>query len=291
MDRDRATLDKLAKDCGLAPFTYTPEGREERSEIWGAWADRVEGISTNPDVWTDPQAHEEAVRSADAYAGHPRATPHRLPNEPQTSPRIADYWPFVRAFDRFERENRALDGVQPLVKAEAHVERPLVVIVHPGDLVEGLKDHGPDYDITADAMHDQAHDIQLELGAGAELVVLHNGDSLRLLEESDCIGQRHLARAVQTAMDTGFVAWGRDMEAAGRWLVEGLGAAERPYVLLTGTYAGVEHGATAMLGALLEEHGAEVRISDNVMASQGSYDNRWEPRSSAVPVASTGMGM
>ncbi|MFG1270592.1 hypothetical protein V5F40_21820 [Xanthobacter sp. DSM 14520] len=291
MDRDRETIDKLAKECGLAPFTYSPEGGEERTEIWGAWADRVEAISINPEVWTDPEAHDEAVRSADAYAGHPRPRTRTLPNQPAPSIRFADYWPFVRAFDRFERENRGLDGVQPLVKAEVHVERPLVIIVHPGDLVEGVADYGPDYDITADAMHDQAHDIQLELGAGAEVVVLHNAQSLRLLEETDCIGQRHLARAIQTAMDTGFVAWGRDMEAAGRWLVEELGAAERPYVLLTGTYAGFEHGATGMLGALLEESGAEVRISDNVMASQGSYDDRWEPRSNAALVASAVMGV
>ena len=36
MDRDRATIDKLAQDCGLAPYTYSPEGGEERSEIWEA---------------------------------------------------------------------------------------------------------------------------------------------------------------------------------------------------------------------------------------------------------------
>lgn len=299
MDRNREYIDKLARECGLAPFAYRSD-KDVSSGYWEAWADRVENLGNNPNLWTDPLRHREAVRDADAYAGTLRAAgpDPSMPVEVfarhgKTPPawRFEDYWPFVRAFDRFDRGRRLSEGVLPFVTAEPNLDLPLVVIVHPGDLVEGLRDHGADYDITADAMHDQAHDIQLELGAGAEVVVLHNGESLRLMEETDCIGQRHLARAVQAAMDTGFVAWGRDMEAAGRWLVEGLGAAERPYVLLTGTYAGVEHGATAMLGTLLEEHGAEVRISDNVMASQGSYTDRWEPKPFAPPAASTGMGM
>ena len=285
MARNRNEIDRLAGACGLEAFPYLPTESEEMQALhpyWQAWADRVELLASTPALWTDPLRHAQAVEAANAFAYAGYVRPLNVQDTPGASlswrGRRCNYWTFVRAFDRFERENRLSEGILPVVKAPQNPEGPLVIVVHPGDLVERLRAGAADVHVTAEAMQGQARDIGVAMLDGADAAVLHGRSSLLLLREWECSEQLMFQRAIQSIMDNGSLAWARKMEAAARWILDELSGAQRCYILLAGTNAEPGRGPTAVLGALLEAAGARVRVSDFVMGNRGTYDGCWAPK-------------
>jgi hypothetical protein len=167
----------------------------------------------------------------------------------------------------------------------ADVEKPLMVVVHPGDLTRIDLKEEYEYDwIERDAQYlyqnGMGSEIKEWLERGWDVLVLHGPSSKGFVNrdrEAEAAGRQdhglhdnvecmaEFDTAIGSVHEKGGVMYGEELDAAARDLLESgtYKAASRPAVVLTGSYSDVGC-ALSRLGVILEEHGVTVYTSCQV---------------------------
>lgn len=206
--------------------------------------------------------------------------------------RIDDIWGTLEALDREEDEDADLVVWRRPADPKPTCERPLLIIVHPGDALEAC---WRGYGKKSKAVREQS--VACQEGMASEIwdaildkcdiVVLHRRSSGQF--EADR-GARHVSTFMRDALEQvhnrGTVLYAEDLDAAVTWMDENLGIAGRPGIRLMGAYADPDHGCVTAVGkgveALLEGYGsqAEIILSQHSYAGPGET-SLWVPRAAS----------
>lgn len=207
----------------------------------------------------------------------------------------------MRAHELFEADNFRIAGdLRRLGRDEAmsfHVVhhdgsrhdrlRPLVVVVHPGDMIEHSIGwgHSPEERTQAEKLrmisqqrqNATAKEIREWREAGYDVAVLHRESCTQF---NGKYPSRHankdLGAELKLSWRHGTVLFGDDLDKAGAWMIEHLDIAHRPHVYLAGAYADPEYGCLTAIGRQI----ARVIGADRVTVSQHSHisgNERWSP--------------
>lgn len=146
-------------------------------------------------------------------------------------------------------------------------QRPLFLLIHPGDLVQspyGWKDRATVDAVTSFWSYTGAgtlKELRHALRQGHNVAVLHRSSSLELAYPERRLG---LARKFWTALSPVHARhttlWGDDLDLAARWLIEAFDAGSRPAIHLAGAYAEPDHGCITSIGEqFLKAFGSSLR--------------------------------
>lgn len=201
----------------------------------------------------------------------------------------ADNFKIAGDISRYGRQEKAAFHVIHHDDARHVFDRPLVIIVHPGDMIEhgagfGNTPEGIEQSVRVRAISQQrqsatARQVREWREFGADVVVLHRESCTQFNGRN---ASRHadqdLKLEIKTAWSSGTVLFGDDLDKAAAWMISNLGIAERPHVYLSGAYADPEYGCITAIGKALER----VIGSDRITVSEFSHisgDDRWKPGS------------
>ena len=164
----------------------------------------------------------------------------------------------------------------------ADVARPLLVVVHPGDLVEptpgGCAEAATAFRYGAANQAGTARDVAAALSLGWDLAVLHRGSCSQFRPAHRWVDGR-LGAVLRRAWAVGWVAFGDDLDAAARWLDEGPLAAARPRVGFAGAYSSPGHGCLTRLATHVLARAPDLRVSVSRHSPGGNAegDEVWRP--------------
>lgn len=163
--------------------------------------------------------------------------------------------------------------------------RPLVVIVHPGDMIETSQGwvHGEYGEVLARSLESQcgtAADLARWREQGADVVLLHRGSCSQLAYGYTNV-DKSLMKEIEAARESGTTLYGDMLEDAGQWMLENLHIAERPVIFMAGAYADAEHGCLTALGQMLETVArGRITVSEHAVA----HGERWVPQTGSPKV-------
>lgn len=161
-------------------------------------------------------------------------------------------------------------------------ERPLYLVVHPGDVVQS--DNDVAYSRNRAAIQDYSRgcqsgieeDVTRLLKAGWDVAVLHRFSS------SYAFGVSGSLQEYEEAMDQihidGLVLFGDALDEAAAWLIAEAAAATRPAVMLSGAWSDAATGCIAALGRALQKAGARVHLADSACVSPDGSGREWRPK-------------
>ena len=157
--------------------------------------------------------------------------------------------------------------------------RPLVVVVHPGDMVEVQGGWRPeDWErVLAKSIESQsgpARDLADWRREGADFVLLHRGSCSQLAHGGLYTVDSWFAREIAAARQAGTVLYGDDLEEAARWMLDHLHVAQRPAIYMAGAYADADYGCLTAIGQMLEPVArGRITVSEHALAK----GDRWVP--------------
>ena len=147
-------------------------------------------------------------------------------------------------------------------------ERPLMIIIHPGDMIE------------LDRIEEV---LDLQEGLAGEMSVRPDHD-LVILHRNSCsqIGNVGADRCTWGFADQFEADWpramilhGDDLDAAGAWMIENLALEGRPEIFMGGAYGDPEDGCLTHVGQMIETVAAgKIVLSGHVMCNG---DTSWVP--------------
>lgn len=161
-------------------------------------------------------------------------------------------------------------------------ERPLVIVVHPGDALENPE--GWDYDdykkVKRWSLKNQA-EMADELSTwrrthDADIVILHRASSIEIGDGGHSYEEYEYE--VSNGHSRGSVLFGDDLAQAAKWIIANLHIADRPHVFLTGAYAEPDHGCLTYIGKAVEAIIGPDRMSVSKFSPPGSGPGKvWRP--------------
>lgn len=164
--------------------------------------------------------------------------------------------------------------------------RPLVVLIHPGDMTEtpegfSRRDWEKVRDFSESNQDGLVDEIDAWLDKGADFVVLHRQSCAY---DNDGLHEFH--DTVRGLWENGAILYGDDLDAAGAWIIEKLAVAERPMVFMGGAYSTPEGGCLTRIGTMIEAVVGEDRmtVSDWSPASNSDKSKVWRPRKPESPL-------
>jgi len=161
-------------------------------------------------------------------------------------------------------------------------QRPLYILVHPGDVIQSKDDAAGSDDpesileYSMSCQIAQAEDVERLIKADWDLAVLHRFSSSYAFGVSN--SAEEFAEAVQQIHDTDTVLYGDDLEATAQFLCEKMHAAQRPAVLLSGAWSDADGGCITALGQHLEAAGAKVHLALSACISPDGSEEEWKPQ-------------
>lgn len=176
-------------------------------------------------------------------------------------------------------ESNSFEVVEAFRDVEA--ARPLYVLVHPGDTVQTRSDvagHPKAEAIlgySAERQEMMADDVERLKKAGWDFVVLHRFSSSYGFGTSNTVDW--FEDAIDEMHERGAVLFGDQLEEAAAWLLSEAKAAERPAVLLSGSWSSADYGCVAIVGSLLELAGARVHLAPSACISPDGSGEEWKP--------------
>lgn len=181
--------------------------------------------------------------------------------------------------------------------AEMHdAQRPLVVLVHPGDMIL-LTDS---YDAPAQRAAVAAFWGHIGLGTSNELADLRaEGADFCVLHRSSCTQYPGFSKyrrvgfglwkEIKAGHRRGTVLYGDDLEAAARWMIEHLHIADRPRIHLAGAYSDPKHGCLTYLGQALRKVAGPGKIVVSPFSPPGNGPGQmWHPDGLPRPMSLPG---
>ncbi len=165
-------------------------------------------------------------------------------------------------------------------------ELPLVVIVHPGDMLED----GAGYS-REDGMRVREFSRQNQIGTAkeiaqwrtlpAEVIVINRSSCSQFVQQYRRHVTPELEKEMKTVWKSETVLFGDDLDKVSAWMLENMALHNRPHVYLAGAYSDPEYGCLTEIGrpiaALI---GADrVTVSEFSPASNDPKAARWDPRS------------
>lgn len=168
-------------------------------------------------------------------------------------------------------------------------QKPLMIVVHPGDAIERLCDW-PDYEsgtevvqLSVENQVGMADEIQDRL-IDHDVIVLHRLSSTYLRESGVEPGY---VCALDRCDEQGLVLYSDDLDAVSAWLkenVDGLGELDID-VFMTGAYADVQFGCITTIGkSLLEGNPAlNIQVSRWAPTDNSNFSARWSPTPRCAP--------
>lgn len=175
--------------------------------------------------------------------------------------------------------------LRPLLHADA--DRPLYLLIHPGDVVQKPEDveHSSDPEGILDYSQLCQERLAGDLDGleGWDIVVLHRISSSYAFANDQDIDYDFvdMIRA-NNADDAIGLCWGDDLDAAARHFIEELDAVKRPMVVVGGAWSHVGEGCVTIIGTRLEEAGATVRSSTGACISPDGSEDEWLPRGGRI---------
>jgi hypothetical protein len=134
----------------------------------------------------------------------------------------------------------------------------LLVLIHPGDLLEHEDAWSEeDWEEVGRFCEENLDGTQkeiarwLDLPGGCDSVVLHRS-SCAQFDEFGPWPRDALWTVLQRIWTSGAVLYGDDLDAAGRWIIDNLGVADRPRIYLAGAYSDPESGCLTHIGKMIE---------------------------------------
>ncbi len=167
--------------------------------------------------------------------------------------------------------------------------RPLYVLVHPGDVVQS--DNDVAFSDNAKGIQDYSrscqagieNDVERLQRYGWDLAVLHRFSSSYAFGVSGCI--QEYTEAVDTIHEVGLVLFGDNLREAADYLIAEMDAVSRPAIQLSGAWSEDRTGCIAALGQMLEEAGARVYLADSACLSPDGAGEEWSPQRSYLTEA------
>lgn len=164
-------------------------------------------------------------------------------------------------------------------------ETPLVIVVHPGDLIqtadgfdwrEGKKAKAFSDDNQTGTAEELAHWRE----QGFDIVVLHRQSCTYMSQgESD----EAYRSEVLSAWDNGSALYGDDLGEAAKWIIDNLHVAERPHIYLAGAYSTPGNGCLTYIGKAIEKVVGEDRITVSDFSPPGNAPAKvWRPGNRSV---------
>jgi len=184
-------------------------------------------------------------------------------------------------------ESNAFTVVAPF--PEPDPSRPLYVLIHPGDTVQtrsdvfGSENPRAILAYSRDRQADMGEEVDRLIETGWDVAVLHRFSSSYGFGTSNTVEE--FERAIDDIHDVGAVLFGDDLAGAAAWLVAEGAAAERPAVLLSGSWSDAEHGCVAMVGTELERAGVTTHLAHSACVSPDGSGTEWTPKAGRLALA------
>lgn len=160
--------------------------------------------------------------------------------------------------------------------------KPLVVVVHPGDMVEVRQGWGADdwrevLRKNLDSQRGTAADLARWREEGADVVLLHRSSCSQLADgvAGSVYACDALVDEIAAAREAGTILYGDQLEEAGKWMLEHLHIERRPAIYMAGAYADAESGCLTAIGQMLEAVArGRITVSEHAVA----VGDRWVPQ-------------
>lgn len=165
-------------------------------------------------------------------------------------------------------------------------ERPLVVLIHPGDMIEDPRgwernDYRSVGHFSKANQRGTALDLQTWRKAGADAVVLHRSSCEQF--DKGYGKEEDFKLEIKTTWKTGSVVFGDDLEKAVAWMVQNLHIADRPHIYMAGAYADPETGCLSYVADQFEAIVGSDRITVSDYAYPGNAPGKvWRPNKQHV---------
>lgn len=167
----------------------------------------------------------------------------------------------TKAASRFRYYDRNGIGFRVMDHDPAkHVpERPLAVVIHPGDMIihsMGMHMLHPDdreaFRNSIRWANENQEGMRKELMVlkrqGYDFVVLHRESSVQFPENLHKDHTKKVWLELQAGAKRGSMVFGDDLERAGQWMINHLHIAERPHVFMLGAYSDPNNGCLTHIG-------------------------------------------
>lgn len=167
-------------------------------------------------------------------------------------------------------------------------DRPLLIIIHPGDAIED----GFGFGCSEQAQQVIQYGRENTLGMAPEItgklqdhdvVVLHRLSSVDTIMRPD-FGMSAVEAAILPyqkacllASDVGTVLYGDDLDNCAKWLVRNMDVTRRPHIFMTGAYSTAEVGCITAVGAALVKAGCRsLTVSEYAPPDNCGDAPRWD---------------
>jgi hypothetical protein len=165
-------------------------------------------------------------------------------------------------------------------------ELPLVVIVHPGDMLETGQGYSAEegQQVREFSRRNQigtAREIAQWRSLPAEVIVINRSSCTQFVQQY----RRHVTPEMEAEMKTVWrsdtVLFGDDLDAVNVWMAEHMALQNRPHVYMAGAYSDPEYGCLTYIGRPIAKLiGADkVTVSEYSPPSASPDDPRWDPKS------------
>lgn len=159
----------------------------------------------------------------------------------------------LRALDARDEGAASFDVIRHPGPSDSN--RPLFVLIHPGDLEQSPFGWGSD--IEARAAQDfwsytgsgTLKELRKALREGHHVALLHRSSSLALADPEWRVGlETRFWKALSTVHNRHTTLWGDDLDIASAWMIEAFDVAHRPAIHLAGAYSDPKHGCVSAVG-------------------------------------------
>ena len=143
------------------------------------------------------------------------------------------------------------------------VRQKLIVLVHPGDMIE------LDFDLEA---LDRQAGLAAELRArdDHDLVILHRSSCSQFHHECNDIVEPALNELIEEGWKRGAILHGDDLEAAAAWILKNLAVEAREVIFMGGAYGDAEHGCLTFIGkAIAGAAPGRIALSEHIPSPSG----------------------
>lgn len=169
--------------------------------------------------------------------------------------------------------------------------RPLIILVHPGDMVEADAYHEADddedmmevRDFSLENMRGTAQELRAWRKQGMDAIVLHRSSCSQLSGGWPGMPGGNYVRddfyqEIEMIWQNGSVLFGDDLEAAVEWLVKYAHIQYRPHIYLAGAYSDPESGCLTYIGQAIEKIVGPQRITVSNHSPPGNSPGpTWRP--------------